>query len=269
MIALLKYGSGLPFNRLEQLQGCLGVPLPASTQWDIVEDFANHIYPVFDKLKYYAAQGDVVYNDDTVMKILNLIEENKQEKDKKARTGMFTSGILSTNCDYKIALFYTGRKHAGENMNDMLSQRSSELDLPIQMCDALSRNVPKDLLTIICNCLAHARRMYVEVEPSFPEECLHVLTILEKVYKNDNMTKQQNMTPDERLLYHQTNSSPLMEELKTWLDSQFKDKKVEPNSGLGQAVSYMLNHWEKLTTFLQVSGIENNFTLVYRKDTFD
>ena len=43
MIGLLKYGSGLPFNRLEGLQGTSGVPLPASTQWDIVEaGFLHH-----------------------------------------------------------------------------------------------------------------------------------------------------------------------------------------------------------------------------------
>ncbi len=260
MVALLKYGSGLPFNRLEQLQGCLGVPLPASTQWDIVEDFANHIYPAFDRLKYYASQGDVIYNDDTVMKILDLIKEIKQEEDEKGRKGMFTSGILSTNCDYKIALFYTGRKHAGENLNEVLSQRSSDLDLPIQMCDALSRNVPQDFKTILSNCLAHARRKYVEVECNFPEECHYVLKILEKVYKNNKVAKQQNMTPAERLLYHQTNSDPLMEKLKTWLDSQFSDKKVEPNSGLGQAVFYMLNHWKEFTTFLREPNVplDNN-----------
>ncbi|MFZ0291363.1 MAG: hypothetical protein WB616_22465 [Candidatus Sulfotelmatobacter sp.] len=33
MIAQLKYGSGTPFYRLEQLQGQLGIPLPAATQW--------------------------------------------------------------------------------------------------------------------------------------------------------------------------------------------------------------------------------------------
>ena len=45
MIGLLKYGSGLPFNRLEGLQGDLGVPLPASTQWDVVEAVAANLAP--------------------------------------------------------------------------------------------------------------------------------------------------------------------------------------------------------------------------------
>jgi transposase len=41
MIALLKYGSGLPFNRLQGLQESLRIPLPASTQWDIVNAAAS------------------------------------------------------------------------------------------------------------------------------------------------------------------------------------------------------------------------------------
>ena len=65
MIALLKYGSGLPFNRLQGLQGNLGIPLPASTQWDIVKRTARLIDPVHDELIRQAAQGDPDARRDT------------------------------------------------------------------------------------------------------------------------------------------------------------------------------------------------------------
>jgi hypothetical protein len=112
-IALLKYGSGFPFYRLEQLQGSLGIPLPASTQWDIVEQKADRIYPAYHEIVRQAAQGDVIYNDDTTMKILELMKND--DKDESQRTGMFTTGILSTSNEWKIGLFFTGRKHSGEN----------------------------------------------------------------------------------------------------------------------------------------------------------
>src|SRR5262249_60835684 len=73
MIALLKYGSGLPFNRLEGLQGHLEIPLPASTQWDIVQAVAAPLAPPFDELIRQAAPGDVLHNDDTTVKILQLM----------------------------------------------------------------------------------------------------------------------------------------------------------------------------------------------------
>jgi len=51
-----------------------------------------------------------------------------------------------------------------------------------------------------------------------------------------------------------------MEELRTWCTRQFEERLVEPNSALGQAISYLLNHWEKLTLFLREPGapLDNN-----------
>ena len=262
MIALLKYGAGMPFNRMEQLQAGLGIPVPASTQWDIVEQVANRIYPVYEELMRQAAQGDVIYNDDTTMKILTLMQQNNavDDQDRSERKGIFTTGILSTLDDRKIALFFTGRKHAGENINDLLKKRHPDRDPPIQMCDALSRNIPKELKTILANCMAHGRRKFVDVTWNFPDECSYVIETLAEVYKNDKAARKQNMSPDERLKFHQTKSGPLMEELKTWFDEQFDQKKVEPNSGLGQAISYMQNHWKELTLFLRApkAPLDNN-----------
>jgi len=259
MIALLKYGSGLPFNRLQQLQGSLGVPLPASTQWEIVEQVAEQIYPVYQQLNLLAAQGDVIHNDDTTMKILALMQQNDQQ-DQSQRKGIFTTGILSTVNDQKIALFFTGRKHAGENLADLLQQRQSDLSPPIQMCDALSRNTSDAFITILANCLAHGRRKFVEVALNFPEQCRYVIETLAQVYKNDKIAKEQDMTANQRLRFHQSKSGPLMEDLEIWLNDQLEQKKVEPNSGLGQAISYMLNHWKPLTLFLRVpkAPLDNN-----------
>ena len=259
MIALLKYGSGMPFNRLEQLQGSCGIPLPASTQWEIAEQMADQIYPVYPELIRQAAQGDVIYNDDTTMKILALMQDNDQ-RDQSERKGIFTTGIVSTVDDQKIALFYTGRKHAGENMADLLQQRHPDRSAPIQMCDALSRNTSEAFKSILANCLAHGRRKFVEVALNFPQQCRYVIETLAKVYKYDEMAKEQNMSADQRLRFHQSKSGPLMEDLETWLNDQLDQKKVEPNCGLGQAISYMLNHWKPLTLFLRVPNapLDNN-----------
>ncbi len=262
MIALLKYGSGFPFYRIEKLQGSLGIPLPASTQWDIVEKTADLIYSVYNELITEAAQGDVIYNDDTTMKILALMENNDNTEgvDESSRKGVFTTGILSTVNERKIALFFTGGKHAGENISDLLQRRDSDRAPPIQMCDALSRNMPKELRSILANCLAHGRRRFVDLTWNFPEQCRHVIETLAQVYKNDKITKEQTMTPDQRLKFHQSQSGPLMEELKNWFNEQFDEKKVEPNSGLGQAISYMLKHWGPLTLFLREPNapLDNN-----------
>ena len=263
MIALLKYGSGVPFYRLAGLQNSLGVPLPASTQWEIVEKTATLMAPAFDELVREAAQGEVVHNDDTSMTILAHAPDSASAPAEAAaaeRRGVFTSGIVSTREGRSIALFFTGQKHAGENLAHVLAQRAAELAPPIQMADALSRNFVGPLKTIVANCLAHGRRKVVDVAAQFPDECRYILETLAVVYQNDAQCKEQRLSPAARLNFHQTHSDPLMKTLETWLSAQFEQRLVEPNSGLGQAITYLRRHWTPLTLFLRRAGapLDNN-----------
>jgi transposase len=267
MIGLLKYGSGLPFNRLEGLQGDLGVPLPASTQWDVVEAVAGSLAPVLDELIRQAAQGEVLHNDDTTVKILELMGERARhgalagaEDDTEERRGLFTSGVVALRDGHRVALFFSGHRHAGENLAQVLKHRAEELPPPIQMCDALSRNLPGELQTIVANCLAHARRRFVDVYDRFPEPCRHLLEALAVVYRNDAEARARRLLPEARLQFHQEVSRPTMHELHDWLTRQLEEKRTEPNSALGGAIAYMLKHWDQLTLFLRQAGapLDNN-----------
>jgi transposase len=255
MIALLRYGSGFPWYRLEGLQENLGIPLPAATQCEIAKETAAQIQPAMDELIRQAAQGEVLHNDDTSMRVLSLDRGAASDVDIAAeRTGVFTSGIVSIGEGHRIGLYFTGRKHAGENLADVLKQRAAGLEAPIQMCDALSRNLPKKLEVIIGHCLAHARRHFVEVTPNFPQECRFVLESLGEVYGYDEAAREHGMSGEQRLRFHQEHSGPVMERLHIWLDAQFDERLVEPNSGLGTAISYLLKYWDRLTLFLRRAG---------------
>ena len=83
MMSCLRYGNGFPLNRLEGLQEGVKIPLPASTQWDVVERAFRRIAPAHEELIRQAAQGDVLHNDDTPMKVLEIMKENKAKKEKK------------------------------------------------------------------------------------------------------------------------------------------------------------------------------------------
>jgi transposase len=261
-LGLLKYGSGLPFARLASLQGGYGIPLPESTQYEILQEAALALRPIFDELIRQAAQGEVLHNDDTAMPILAQppAAEAADAVPGKARTGTFTSAIVARVADHQIALFFTGRRHAGENLAAVLAHRAADLDAPIQMCDALSRNLPKPLEVILANCLAHGRRRFVEVAANFPEECRLVLERLAEVYRTEELTRTQHLSPAERLRFHQTHSGPVMTALHAWLTAQLDERRVEPNSGLGRAIRYLLTHWEPLTLFLRKAGapLDNN-----------
>jgi len=258
MIAQLKYGSGVPFYRLEKLESQLGIPLPAATQWEIVEDLAEVIKPACEELIRQAAQGEVLHNDDTSMRVLKMEREPGDD-----RTGVFTSGIVSTREGRTIALYFTGRQHAGENLNGVLKQRAPTLPGPIQMCDALSRNAPKlsaGAEILLAYCMAHGRRQFVDVAANFPEQCRYVLEMLGEVYGHDAKAREARMTAEQRLQFHTEHSEPVMTKLHEWLEAQFAERKTEPNSGLGKAIKYLLNHWRPLTLFLRVAGapLDNN-----------
>lgn len=266
MVGVLKYGTGIPFTRLEALQESLGIPLPASTQWELVSRAQPGLAPVHAELVRQAAEGEVFYNDDTTMRVLSMAATEALKTDRgEERTGVFTSGIVSQREGRTIALFYTGREHAGENLAKVLKERPAELSAPIQMSDALSRNVKNlgptgSFKTVLASCLAHARREFVDVMDAWPEECGKVLTTLARVYQHDDRARVDKLTKDARLQYHQEHSRPLMDELHTWLNTQFDQHLVEPNSSLGGALRYLLNHWDKLTLFLRVPGapLDNN-----------
>lgn len=261
MVGLMRYGSGMPFYRLERLQQSLGVPLPSSVQWEQVHRVARELEPVFDHLVYLAAQSAVVYSDDTTMRVRALRQEIQAEA-KPKRTGIFTSGIVSQTEDHPIALFFTGRAHAGENLAAVLDQREPEQAPPLHMCDGLAHNTPKGHSTVDCQCNVHARRNFVEIQSAFPEECRTVVESFSEIYRVEAQVKADGLGPQARLEVHQAHSQPVLHRLSAWFTDLIDGRKVEPNSGLGQAIAYMQTRWTELTQFLRVPGapIDNNVT---------
>ncbi len=210
MIALVKHRSGMPFHRLHGLQENLGIPWPASTQWDIVHAKAERIEPAFDELTRQAADGDVMHNDDTTIKILELMDKRTRQealaenltvdsakKKPSERNGMFTTGIVSTREGRRIALFFSGRQHAGENLKELLLRRAA--NRPAADPDVRrgsSRNLClAGLATILAHRLAHGRRQFVDVADRFPKECQQVLESLSVIYRNDAIARERNLFP--------------------------------------------------------------------------
>lgn len=198
-----------------------------------------------------AASADVLHTDDTRVVILDLLKANKQLP-ADARRGVQTTGSVASAGERQIALYLSGRHHAGENLAELLGKRQPDLSPPIQMSDALAANWAGDFARIVAKCLAHARRQFIELEEAFPAECARVLDTLAQVYRHDAETKQ--MTAAERLAFHQAHSGEVMEQLREWIAEQFDERLVEPNSSVGRALTYIWKHWEGLTKFLTVAG---------------
>jgi transposase len=336
LIGYMRFGGGVPHYRLERMQADAGVPIPASTQWELMAQCKEPLQSVYDTLATLAAQGHLFHTDDTHMRVQQLAKKTRAtieasitaatqgqltgndlasvlaqelasqtspaieaaislaakalpthdngalaqpqnpakessptpqaqggtptQPPAKERTGVFTTGVLSEVDNHTIAIFITGHRHAGENIDKLLARRLAGSPPPIQMCDALSRNPSKEFQTILANCLSHGRRQFVDIAQSFPQQCQHVLEELGKVYQFDAQAKQLKLSAQERLLFHQQHSQKIMDDLRQWMGQQLEQKLVEPNSGLGKAYNYMLKHWGPLTLFLRQAGapLDNN-----------
>ena len=256
VIVLGRYYLGLPFYRLEQYQALVGVPVADATQWELAERVADCAYPVFEQLEALAAQGEVIFQDDTHVRILALLAENRRADatgETLERRGMHTTGLVARVGERVICLYYSGRAHAGDNLSALLARRAADRGPPIVMSDALAANQRDDDDTLIrCHCLAHGRRQFTDLEAVFPVESHQVITLLNQVFAHEAVTRAQALSAAERLAYHQAHSGPLLAALREWLEQQFQDRAVEPNSSLGQAFAYLLKRWQTLTQFLRI-----------------
>jgi len=269
VLALARYYLGLPWHRLEGFQALVGVPVPDATQWEQGEIVGDCTHPIFKWLEKEAAQGEVIFQDDTPGRVLALIAENRkaqaqaqaQGKAKTSeRTGMYTTALIVQVGERRICLYYTGRRHAGENLDALLTKRDPGRDKPLVMSDALSSNNAEETTLIRCHCLAHGRRKFTEVAEAFPSESAIVVNALKLVYEHDEEARSKQLNAAERLVYHQTYSEPVFTALKTWLEEQTRQRLVEPNSSLGKAIAYLVDHWETLTRVVTVPGVplDNN-----------
>lgn len=270
VLAVSRYFLGVPSYRLQGYQAMLGVPVPDATQWDQIEVVGDCAYKVFEQMEKEAAQGELIFQDDTAVRILALIKENRglvataqaQGLSRtNERTGMHTTALAVQVGEHTAILYYSSRHHAGENLQALLDKRAAGLAKPLAMSDALSSNaVADESMLIRCHCLAHGRRKFSDLEAVFPHECKMVLDVIGHVFDHDEQAREDELSPAARLAYHQAQSQPLMDGLKQWLDKQIDDHLVEPNSSLGKAIGYMRMHWETLTRFLSIPGapIDNN-----------
>jgi transposase len=270
VLAVSRYYLGVPGYRLQGYQAMLGVPVPDATQWDQIEVVGDCAYKVFAQMELVAAQGELIFQDDTAVRIMSLLKENSDRlaaarvqglSTPQDRTGMHTTALVVQVGEHTVILYYSSRRHAGENLQRLLEQREAGLATPLAMSDALASNALADDAAVIrCHCLAHGRRKFSDVEEVFPHECRMVLDVLSQVFDHDEQACQDQLSPAARLAYHQARSQPLMDGLKTWLARQLDERLVEPNSALGKAIGYMQRHWDTLTRFLSEPGapLDNN-----------
>lgn len=251
MLMINKYFMSVPLYRQDRLQNYLGIPLPASTQWDLMVAHEPMLKALYGALALDAANGLALCYDDTSVKIMSEIKAAKlAQKGEKNQHTCFTTGIVSLHEDHRTYLYITDNRTAGKCIAEIMALRHTDLDPPIMMCDALAANIPQGIsedLYILCFCLVHARRQFYELPNGYDDLADKVISLIGTIYDHEAHTK--GFSSEKRLAYHQEKSTPVMEELKTYLEEQKLE--FEPNSVPGKAIDYILNRWTQLSQFLR------------------
>lgn len=77
VLAVSRYSLGVPGYRVQRSQAMLGMPVPDATQGDQSEVVGDCAYKVCAHMEQEAAQGELIFQDDTAVRILSLIKEHR------------------------------------------------------------------------------------------------------------------------------------------------------------------------------------------------
>lgn len=268
MLLVMHYFAGAPFKRLETLHNGWGVPMPDANQWKMANDSTDLLIPLLRALEQYGIRNAVSLRiDDTGSEVISLRKQIRAEiaalekigeSTNDVRTAINATGVyLETSDGAVITLFYTGRHHAGEIIDQLLKHRKSTEPKLAKVTDGASKNFDHQhadkLVEASCN--AHAFLKFRAIKDKYPKEYATAGEVYKQVFDNDDEAKARGLTPIERMLYHREHSKPLMKQLKAMCDEKIESRLIEPNSLLWEPLTFIVNQWPRLTLFYQEPNV--------------
>jgi hypothetical protein len=274
MLMVLHYFGGAPFKRLESLHEGWGIPMPDANQWQVASAGDDLLLPLYRALEQHAIQKATNFRiDDTgamVIAIKKQIEaelaalESLGESTRNVRTGINATGVYWETLDGPVLLFYTGRHHAGEIVDQLLRHRLLSSPKLVKCTDGASKNFDHEhadkLVESTCN--AHAFLKFRDIKDKHPVEYAEAGRIYQQVFDHDDEAEALDLTPVDRMLYHREHSKPLLQQLKKMCEEKITSKRVEPSSRLWEPLTFVINQWDRLTRFCDVPGVPLDTNLV-------
>lgn len=274
MLMMMHYFAGAPFKRLETLHASWGIPLPDANQWEVVSAADDLLLPLYRAVERHAIERATAFRvDDTGSMVISLKKEIEAEiaalerlgkSTKDVRTGINATGFYWETTEGPIILFYTGRHHAGEMVDELLRHRLLSSPKLVKSTDGASKNFDHEQADKVIEsaCNAHALLKFRDLKDKHPAEYAEVASLYKQVFDNDDSARALGLPPVERMLHHRQHSKPLMEKLKKLCEAKLKSKLVEPSSPLWKPLTFIVNQWERLTRFYEVPGVPLDTNLV-------
>lgn len=251
-VILSKYEDHIPLYRQEKMWQRLGIELARSTlcNWALLS--ADKLKILIELQRQELLGLDYIRADETPVQVM---EEKQLRTSKRAYMWVFASGAK----EKPIFVYQFAMTRAGLVAEEFLGDFKGFLQT--DGFAGYDKVVKKNSITHI-GCMAHARRKFVNIVQTTNKTgaAHYAVAIIAKLYKIEQDIKDKNLDFDHIKDYRQTHAKPILLEFKNWLLN--KQNQAPPQSPLGKAVFYFLEHWEELVNYLEHGflDIDNNFT---------
>ena len=252
-IAVSKIMDRQPLYHLEkQFDTRYHVKISRQTMAKWMIELAVAFQPIVNLLKDTLLSYDVAGLDATTLQVLH-------ESDRKAQTKSYVYCIRGGPLGKEVVLWdYNDRDHK-PFLDEWFLGYNGYIHVD---ADPFFDNLPKEDERWLCKCNAHARRKFEAIVKATKTHGLakEAMCFYREIYKVEREAKDRDLTPDERYRLRQEKTAPLMVKFKTWLGEKYP--MTLPQTHIGKAIKYCLNHWDGLTMFLKDGRLEvdNNLT---------
>jgi transposase len=243
-----KFLNHLPVYRQAQQFQREGVSLAASTINDWIKASCQLMEPLYELLRDQVLTADYLQADESPIKVL--------DKDKKGSTHRGYHWVYHAP-QQRLVLFDYRRGRGREGPQELLKDFTGYLQTDGYIAYEDFADKPG---VVLLNCMAHARRNFVDAEKNDAARAGYVLAKLQKLYALERKAREEQLDEKHFLKLRQEQAVPILTELKAWLRENYEQ--VTPKSPIGKAIAYALPRWEKLSVYLQDVRLQIDNNLV-------
>lgn len=250
-----KYQFALPLYRQTQVFARTGVSINRTTLANLVIQMSDKFLPLWDLFREHLLMQGVIHADETTMQVL---KEPGRAPQTKSYMWQYCSGEMAT---HPLVLFDYQQTRAGENALNFLTRSDGSIFSGYLQVDGYAGYNALTGVTRM-GCMAHIRRKFVEAQRAVPESARNsskaneALTLIQELYVIEATIK--GLSNRQRLNARKTQSLPILNEFKRWLDDG--SKSALPQSLMGKAIHYALGQWDYIANYLDSAelSIDNN-----------
>lgn len=243
-----KYVDHLPLHRQCERFKRNGIQLAESTVGDVPRQAAPLIEILYQEQKRQVLESEYINADETPTPVL---DSNKKGKTHRGYFWAYHSP------GKKLVLFDYRQGRGRDGPDEMLKNFKGFLQTDgYAVYDAYKKRTG---ITLV-GCMAHARRYFDKALLSDRARAEYIMQLIQRLYSTERKMREAEspMSEEQILALRQTESKPVLDEIKKWLDDHLNI--VTPTSPLGKAISHMYARWNKLTVYIDHAhlNIDNN-----------